>query len=214
MTRPLVDEIGVVAAEVARLRIGLVVIDSMMYAVAGGEGARFEEPITAFYNALRLVAPAASLVLNHITNADAKTGARARPYGGAFAFNGPRLIWEAKRDQDVTGAIAIVFTCRKGNNLPRKPEPFGLRFAPGQGTIAVRPLDLRDVAPTTVVGASLSKRVILALSPGTMTTAELAEHLEISVDIAGRIVRRLRQKGLVVQVGDARPYRWGLAVSR
>lgn len=36
---------------------------------------------------------------------------------GAFAFDGPRLIWEAKRDQDVTDATAIAFTCRKHKNL-------------------------------------------------------------------------------------------------
>ena len=66
MTRPLVDEVGALAAEFARRRIGFVVVDSKMFAVASGEGAAFHEPITAFYNALRLFAPAASLVLNHV----------------------------------------------------------------------------------------------------------------------------------------------------
>jgi RecA-family ATPase len=88
MTRPLFDETAVLAAEFARRGIGFVVIDSKMFAVAGGEGAAFHEPITAFYNALRLFAPAASLVLNHVTNADARLGGPARPFGGAFAFNG------------------------------------------------------------------------------------------------------------------------------
>jgi AAA domain len=85
MTRPLVDEVAALAAEFARRGIGFVVIDSKMFAVAGGEGAAFHEPITAFYNALRLFAPAASLVLNHITNDAAKGGGPARPFGGAFA---------------------------------------------------------------------------------------------------------------------------------
>ncbi len=57
MTRPLVDEAAALAAEVARLGVGLVVVDSMMFAVSGGDGAAFHEPITAFYGALRLVQP-------------------------------------------------------------------------------------------------------------------------------------------------------------
>src|SRR3989442_8635439 len=107
MTRPLGDKAPALAAEFARRSIGALVVDSKMFAVAGGDGAAFHEPITAFYNALRLFAPAASLVLNHITNADARAGGSARPFGGAFAFNRPRLIWEAKRDREITDATAI-----------------------------------------------------------------------------------------------------------
>jgi len=114
MSRPLVDEASALAAEFARRSIGALVVDSKMFAVAGGDGAAFHEPITAFYNALRLFAPAASLVLNHITNADARAGGSARPFGGAFAFNGPRLIWEAKRDREITDATAIAFYLHQG----------------------------------------------------------------------------------------------------
>src|SRR4029453_2145097 len=62
MTRPLVDEAGALAADFSRRGIGFVVIDSKMSAVAGGDGAAFHEPITGFYNALRLFSPAASPV--------------------------------------------------------------------------------------------------------------------------------------------------------
>lgn len=209
MTRPLVDEAAALAADFAHRGIGFVVIDSKMFAVAGGDGAAFHEPITAFYNALRLFAPAASLVLNHITGADARGGGPARPFGGAFAFNGPRLIWEAKRDPDVTDATAIAFTCRKANNLARKPEPFGLRFQPGDGTITVYPFDLTEAAPQTVAGASLPYRVRLALAQGERTYAELAETLETTENKVRVAVNRLGDK--VVRVGDSPPYRWKLA---
>ena len=121
MTRPLVDEAGALAAEFARRGVGLVVIDSKMFAVAGGDGAAFHEPITAFYGALRLFAPAASWSSTTSPTPTPRSGGPARPFGGAFAFNGPRLIWEAKRDPDVTDATAIAFTCRKANNLARGP---------------------------------------------------------------------------------------------
>jgi hypothetical protein len=64
MTRPLVDEVGPLAAENAKRGIGFVVVDSKMFAVVGGEGAAFHEPITAFYNALRFLNPAASLAID------------------------------------------------------------------------------------------------------------------------------------------------------
>jgi hypothetical protein len=190
MTRPLVDEAAALAAEFARRGIGLVVIDSKMFAVGTVEGA-FHEPITAFYNALRLFAPAAALVLNHVTNDAARSGGPARPFGGAFAFNGPRLIWEAKRDPEVTDATAIVFTCRKANNLPRRPEPFGLRFEPSEGRITVSPFNLADAAPQTVAGASLPYRIRLALATEDLTTAELADRLAVAKATVGRVVRRL-----------------------
>jgi len=197
MTRPLVDEAAALAADFARRGIGLIVIDSKMFAVAGGEGAAFHEPITAFYNALRLFAPAASLVLNHITGADARGGGPARPFGGAFAFNGPRLIWEAKRDRDVTDATAIAFTCTKANNLPHRPDPFGLRFQPGDGTITVYPFDLTEASPAVVASAGLPYRVRLALATGAKSVALLAEELAASKEAVRKALQREKAKGRV-----------------
>jgi hypothetical protein len=158
-----------------------VVVDSQVFAMAAGEGAAFHEPMTQFYGALRLFAPAAVLVVSHVTNADARSGVPARPFGGAFAFNGPRVIWEAKRDHDVDDATAIVFTCRKANNLPRKPAPFGLRFECGaDGVITVSTLDLQEVAPQTVAGASLTQRLKIALTGEPKSVETLAEAVRVS----------------------------------
>jgi len=216
MTRPLVDEAPQLAAEFARRGVGFVAVDSKMFAVASGDGAAFHEPITAFYNALRLFAPAASLVLNHVTNADARNGGPARPFGGAFAFNGPRLIWEAKRDKDVTDATAIAFTCTKANNLPRKPEPFGLVFRPSDEATSVEAFNLADAAPTAISSTSLAYRIRLALASASMTVAELSEHLAVKKDTVDRTVRRLSTAGAIVTDGDigegkARASRWRLA---
>jgi hypothetical protein len=210
MTRPLVDEAAALAAEFARRRIGLVVVDSKMFAVAGGDGAAFHEPITAFYGALRLFAPAAVLVLNHVTNSDARTGVPARPFGGAFAFNGPRLIWEAKRDHEVDDATAIVFTCRKANNLPRKPEPFGLTFHAEADAITVAHLDPSEAAPQTVAGASLVYRLKTALDGNRKTVEALADELRVSGDSIRRTLNRNREKGFV-PIQDSKPQFWALA---
>jgi hypothetical protein len=208
MVRPLVDEIATLAVEFARRGIRLVIVDSMMFAVSTGEGAAFHEPITSFYGALRLFAPAACLVLSHVTGEDARRGGPARPFGGAFAFNGPRLIWEAKRDLSVTDATAIAFTCRKANNLPRRPEPFGLRFQPGPGTITIHSFDLTQAAPQTVAGATLAYRIKLALATEDLTVAELAEHLTADKDSVQRTLERQREKGTVQTVLNSKPQLW------
>ena len=199
MARPLQEAVRVLAAECARRGIGLVIIDSMMFACAGGDGAAFHEPITGFYAACRLFAPAAVLVLSHITGADARTHGPARPYGGAFAFNGPRLIWEAKRDRTVPDATAIAFTCIKANNLPRTPEPFGLRFVPGPGTITISPFDLVTAPAQVIAGASLSYHVRLALGRGVEDPEAIVEGLReigksATVDTIKRLLRLERQR--------------------
>jgi hypothetical protein len=206
MTRPLVDEVAALAAEFARREIGFLVIDSKMFAVASGDGAAFHEPITAFYNALRLFAPAASLVLNHITNDAAKGGGPARPFGGSFAFNGPRLIWEAKRDPNITDATAIALTCRKSNNLARRPEPLGLRFQPGNGTITVYPFDLAEASPETTARAPLPWRIRAALKRGNRTAAALAEELDAALESVKKALQRGRDKQFVLLEGNE----WGL----
>ncbi len=49
MTRPLVDEAAALAAEFARRTVGLVVIDSQIFALAGADRGGVHEPMTAFY---------------------------------------------------------------------------------------------------------------------------------------------------------------------
>jgi hypothetical protein len=220
MVRPLVDEAGALAVEFARRHVGLVVVDSKVFAVAGGEGAAFHEPITAFYGALRLFSPAASLVLNHVTNADARSGAPGRPFGGAFAFNGPRLILEAKRDPDTTDATAMVFTCRKANNLPRRPDPFGLRFQPGTDTdiITIYSFSLAEATPQAVVSVPLKQRIAIALADGPQTVEALAETLAVPEASIRQTFKRDRDskgdKSMFVAMPDTKAQQWALRSRR
>jgi len=134
--------------------------------------------------------------------ADARSGAAARPYGGAFAHNGPRLCWEAKRDPDVADAAAIAFTCTKANNQARRPEPFGLRFVPGPDRITIEPFDLTEASATVTVSASLTYRIRLALSRGISTPQAIAEDLPAKIDTVTRTLRRLRQDGKARERAD------------
>jgi hypothetical protein len=203
MSRPLVDQAATLAAEFADRGIGLVVVDSMMFAVGGSDGAMVHEPITQFSAALRLFGKAAILVLNHITGEDARSGRKARPYGGVFAFNGPRLIWEAKRDQNISDGAAIVFTCRKANNVRLgRPDPFGLLFKPGNGVTTVFPFNVTEAAPETTDGASLAARICIALGSEDLGLGELTEGLRANRESVRKTLQRLRKDGRVALQDD------------
>jgi hypothetical protein len=194
MQRPLVAEADALAAQFSRADVGLVILDSLIFALPGGENG-FHEPVTACYNALKRFSPAACLVLDHVTGADARADGSARPYGGVFAYNGPSVAWHAKRDREITDGTAIAFTCTKANILPRRPEPFGLQFRPGADAITIYPLDLKEAAPSVVAGATLTYRVRLALAKGLRTPEAIADDLDAKKDTITRLLRRLRDNG-------------------
>jgi hypothetical protein len=116
-------------AEIHRKGIEFVVIDSLFYALTRGEGARYDEPITAFFDALKYLAPATVLIVNHVPNEEAKDpNARRFPYGGAFAWNAPGLILELRRDRDGADPRARTIIWRKANDRDELAPPAGLRF--------------------------------------------------------------------------------------
>jgi hypothetical protein len=209
MTRPLVEVATGLAADFRRRGIGLVVIDSMMYALGGGDDRNggMVDQVIKFFNACRLFAPAARLVLNHITAQEAagKVGT-ARPFGGAFAHNGPRLTWRATRDQNSTDA-AITFVCTKGNNLDRVPEPFGLQYSPGDGgAILVEALRLSDVAPETIEGASTPTRIQIALREMEPQTEDaLVVVTGAKKPTVNRNLTRLTREGKLIRSDDEKP---------
>jgi hypothetical protein len=114
------------------------------------------------------------------------------------------MIWEAKRDWEIEDGTAIVFTCRKANNLAKKPGAFGLQFTPAAPpSIQVRPLDLTTVQPVTLAGASLSTRVIAMLSEP-LSVEALVEALRAKPDTIARTLRRLKEKRRVAELTDGR----------
>ena len=216
MHGPLAAEADTLAAECSRRDFGVVIVDSLIFALPGGENG-FHEPVTACYNALRRLAPAAALVLDHVTGAEARADGAARPYGGVFAYNGPSVVWHAKRDREIADATAIAFTCTKANILPRVPEPFGLRFDPRDGAIGVQAFDLTKAAPQTTASANLAYRIRLAVAgEGEMTSAELAAHLTVAEASVARVARGLVTDGLLAKAegtgagGRGHAARWRL----
>ncbi|MGH7322463.1 MAG: AAA family ATPase [Candidatus Rokuibacteriota bacterium] len=210
MYRALADEAPRVRADFARHGVSVVILDSFGPA-AGAEPESADSTIRVM-NALRSFTDTTRLVLAHVSKAaaDQPTGA-TRPYGSVFVRNLARSAWELRRAEETEPDELLVAAYHRKNNGGRRAPAFGLRlrFDP-DGAVLVTGADLAE-APDLLARTSVSKRVTVALAAGALTVAELAEHLSAPETTVGRIVRRLREKGHVVPVGDARPHRWGLA---
>jgi hypothetical protein len=192
MVRPLVDEIKTLAPELRRRGIGLVILDSMVYAL--GEGDNVVERVVAFFNACREFAPAARWVVNHVTGQDARgKPGTAHPFGGAFAHNGPRLVWQAVRNQDVPDALAMTFVCTKWNNLPQRPKSFALRFEPGEGGM-IR-VESGEISEEAISKASIPDRVRTILRGGRVSFEDLLKRCApVKPDTLSRTLRRMKDE--------------------
>jgi hypothetical protein len=208
MARALSDEIARVRAEVARHRIGLVIVDS--FAPACGAEPEGSDAAIRLMNALRSLAPATRLLLAHVSKAAAESRGLTRAFGSVFVMNLARNAWELRRaDEDGGSDLVLAAFHRKANAGPLLP-PLGFRF---QFQDVMTTLHAHDIgqAPELAARASLAFRIRSALAVGARTAADLAEAMEATEDSVSRTLRRLTTKGVVVRLSDQKPFTWGLA---
>jgi hypothetical protein len=208
MERALADEIATVRTEAARLKAGLVIVDSA--APACGSEPEGSDAAIRLMNALRGLAPATRLVLAHVSKASAESRGLSRAFGSVFMTNLARNAWELRRaEEDGSTDLILAAFHRKSNAGPLLP-PLGFRLAFADGMTTLHAHDLRE-APDLAARASLAYRIRAALAAGAQTAAILAETIEASEDSVARTLRRLTAKGVLVQLGDRKPFTWGLA---
>lgn len=120
MHRPLVKDIERVQEICADNSIGLIVVDSLGWAVGGNMNE--PEPAIACMTALRDL-PGTKLALTHVSHAgaDSKNGSGGA-FGSRYFRHGCRMAWEVKRNESNLGLY-----CRK-SNVSRRPNPIGMAF--------------------------------------------------------------------------------------
>jgi hypothetical protein len=205
MVRPLIAEAPALRAEIARAGVGFLILDSVgPAATAEPESA---EAALGTMTALRSFGLVTTLALAHVSKASVDQRAAA-PYGSVFYKNEARMTWELRRAEEEPEDLVVALYNRKVN-AGRPQPPLGFRFAFTPDAIRVSAAAL-DEAPDLLARASLSKRISVALAPGALTVAELAEHLEASEASVRRTLERSRGK-LAVPLPDTKPAKWGLA---
>jgi AAA domain-containing protein len=205
MTRALADDVAALQAEVSRLGVGLVIVDSLAPA-CGAEPEGADAAIRCM-NALRALGPVTRLVQAHVSKAGAnqRTGA-ARPFGSVFVQNLARSVWELRRSEDSAGDDLTVGLYHRKTNRGRLHAPLSLRFHFDAEAVTLHAADLRD-SGDLLARTSATFQIKKALATGARTVAELVEETEKSRDTVLRLLRRLKSQQIAVDLGDGR---WGL----
>lgn len=182
--RPLTEEVANIREQIYRDDIGLVLLDSIGYAVDG----KLSDDEVARQGAkdLRMLAPTTRLVVAHISKADAdKSAGRVDPFGSAFWRASMRSGFEVRRSQEDSSKnqIAVGLWQWKSNDGDHV-RPFGLRVLfddYADGPIQIQPLSVHDV-PDLAVRTTLSSRLRVLLRKGANDIETLADEINAAYD--------------------------------
>jgi len=177
LRRPIWEAAVSLRAEISRLRIGLVIIDSIGYACV-------PEDINDAATALRAMAAARSLgitvlVVAHVAKGSGDTKTRRTPFGSVFFENSARSQWEIRKGENTEyGVVNIGLFHSKVNDGPQE-QPIGLRFEFFGSTfedrsIHIRDNDIKDDAELSQ-HAPLPVRLRNMLRHGSLSTSEMAK---------------------------------------
>lgn len=208
MSRGLAEEAPALRAEVSRLGIGLVIVDSL--APAAGPEPEGADAANRTMNALRSLGIVTRLVIAHMTHVSAQQRAgAARPFGSVFYWNLARSVWDLRRSEEEAGDDLVVGLYHRKVNRGRLHPPIGLRFAFGPDAITLHRADLGE-APDLLARASLPQRIRAVLAGGRITTEAVIEALDAPEDTVRRTLRRLAGKGYVLRLEVEGRVFWGL----
>jgi hypothetical protein len=191
---------GPLSHQVDRLR-GIFHEHQIEYAVVDSVGLACDGPpeeaqsALAFFQAFARLEVGGELIAH--VNRDGDT---SKPFGSAFWHNSARATWYVKKVQEIgANTLDVGLYNRKANDGPLQPA-VGLRFEFSELRTHITATDLHDV-PELANQVPLKDRMSHALAGGAMTYAELAEHLDESVDSVSRIARRY--EGRLFTLADA-----------
>lgn len=200
---PLADSVDELSREVARLGIGLVIVDSL--GLAGGVNTDGDAADGAFrlfaaFRALRCTV----LGLDHISKASADDPTRpSRPYGSQYKHNLARATWELRQGQ-TSGTRTHLGLYQRKSNDGRLVPPFGLWIDHREdGAIAYGREDLADelTKPLTI-----ADRIALVVAGGAMSPADIADEIDEEPNKVRATLSRLRDRRFV-SLPDGR---WGI----
>ena len=211
--RYLEDEVPSLREQIQREEIGLVLIDSLSFAV---RGKLVDDDVArqAIFD-LRQLSPATRLVVAHISKESAeKPGGRVDPFGSRFFRNGLRSGFEMRKteEQTVSHEVDLGIYQHKNNDMDHV-KPFGLRasFDGTDGPITFSPLDLHQ-NHDLLARTPLSQRIRDLLKHGDMTVEALADELDAKEGSIRNTLRRMPDTTQLNPGGGAgKRTTWGLS---
>lgn len=222
MSGPLTDSVRQIRADVARLGVGLVRVDSL--ALAAGREPEGADASTRTMNDLRTLGDHVTRhVIAHVAKSGLDVQGTGHVYGSVFNENIPRNVFEIRKDADPADDELTLMVFHRKANESRLHPPFGLRFIlspedtrPEDKTITVESCSLRDAPPDLLARVSLSQQIKAVLAHGGKSIPALAVELNAKEGSVKQAVHRLRDRRPPVVVrlpadNDKGPILWGLA---
>lgn len=214
--RPIWEIAASLRAEVQRLKIGLLIIDSIGYACV-------PEDLNEASTALRAMAACRSLgttvlVIAHVSKGNNDSKSRRTPFGSIFFENSARSQWEIRRAESTEfGVVNVGLFHSKVNDGPRE-DPIGLRFefygtSHENRSISILEANI-DSDPELSQHTTLATRLRNLLRQGAMSTKELIDETQAT---AATIRNTLRRMPDIIQLDTGNRAtggaRWGLKAS-
>lgn len=198
MSGALADQVEDLRRLTVERQIRFLVVDSLG-AACGGEP-ESAEVVLRLTSAVRSLG-VTPLLIDHIPRDGEE------PFGSVYKINSARLVWRFRRQQEAGEDEIRVGLFNTKANLSRLHRPLGwrVRFDNAAETTTFTRIDPADV-PEFHPGLPIGERILATLRSGALPASELAKSVAGREETVDRILRRLRQRGKVIQVGDA----WGL----
>ncbi len=209
MNRPLAEAASTLRAEVGRLDVGLVILDSAAYAA---DGNLIDQDVTTrLTNAARSLGPNVTrLLVAHISKeaAGQKSG-RARAFGSTFIEAAARSVWEVRKSdsgEDDSLKLGLFHTKVNSGKLCR---PVGLELRFSQGAVAFEPHNVNEDKELAGYN-SLPARIREVLKSGAHPVEQIAEALEAKPDTVYKNLRRMSDVFEVERGRKGQPATYGL----
>lgn len=199
----LADRAAEIAAKVATVQPGLVIVDSVGYACGAVEGTSdWSGPFLRMTEVLRGWRTTV-LLIDH--------AGEDRPYGTRYKMFACRNVWKTKKVQEAGERILHLgfYNQKQSNAALHRSLGYRLEFDPDGQQIHFRREDLLDV-PELAQGLSAWVRIRAMLARGAMRAPVIAEELGIPQSSARRVLREHYMKGQV----DEREGLWFLISDR
>ena len=186
------DEVPALREQIAREDIGLVILDSIGFAVTGK---LVDDDVARQAIAdLRMLAPTTRLVVAHISRESARQlGGRVDPFGSAFFRAGLRSGFEARRSEDEVrpGRVSLGIYHWKANDDLHTP-PFGLSvdFDGLSGPIHIQPSNLMAVDDLAARTPATSRIRAFLLEHGELPVFQIADDLDLPAQTVHKALKR------------------------